>query len=124
MTFSNQVPPSVTPPSPNEYLETVFPITNITNDSRATVTCPSYSFTTGDEDITQVTFKQVIGMLPINGVTATIDKVLSSTDFTVHVNTTNFPLYRSGGVIVIDTGQPPTQTQGSQTFNTPWQNVA
>lgn len=124
MTFSNQVPPSVTPPSPDEWLETVFAITNITNASQAVVTCPGYSFTDEDKDLTSITFKQVSGMLPINGVTARIASVIDDTHFSVYVNTTGYPIYRSGGVIVIDTGQPPTQTQGFQTFNTPWQNVA
>jgi hypothetical protein len=116
-------PPSVTYPSPNEWLETVYPITGITNDSVATVTCAAYPFTTQDIGITSVTFKQVKGMTPINGITALIESVPSSTQFTVNVNTTNFPTYTSGGVICIDTGEPPVQTVGTQTFNTPWQNV-
>jgi len=117
------IPPSVTYPSPNEFLETVFPITNITNASQATVTCSAYPFTTTDQYVTQVTFKQVQGMLPINGLTCLITNVLSSTQFQVAVDTTNYPIYRSGGVICIDTGQPPVEQQGFQYFNTPWQNV-
>lgn len=117
------IPPSVTYPSPNEFLETVFPITNITNASQAIVTCSAYPFTSQDQLITQITFKQVVGMLPINGITALITKVLSSTQFQVAVDTTNFPVYRSGGVICIDTGQPPVEQQGAQYFNTPWQNI-
>ena len=117
------IPPSVTYPSPNEFLETVFPITNITNASQATVTCAAYPFTSEDQFITQITFKQVVGMLPINGITALITKVLSSTQFQVAVDTTNFPVYRSAGVICIDTGQPPVEQQGAQYFNTPWQNI-
>jgi hypothetical protein len=117
------IPPSVTYPSPNEFLETVFPITAITNASQATITCSAYSFGSQDPFITQVTFKQVVGMLPINGITCLITKVLSSTQFQVAVDTTNFPIYRSGGVICIDTGQPPVEQQGAQYFNTPWQNI-
>lgn len=117
------IPPSVTYPSPNEFLETVYPITNITRASQATVTCAEYSFTSADQFITQITFKQVVGMLPINGITALITNVLSSTQFQVAVNTTNFPAYGSGGVICIDTGQPPVEQQGAQYFNTPWQNI-
>lgn len=117
-------PPSVTYPSPNEFLETVYAITGITQDSVATVTCTAYPFTTLDEGITWVTFKQVTGMIPINGTTALIQSVDTDNDtFTVNVNTTNFPAYVSGGVICIDSGQPPTQTSGAQTFNTPWQNI-
>ena len=116
------IPPSVTYPSPNEYLQTVFPITGITNSSQAIITC-SYAFGPTDPFITQVTFKQVQGMLPINGITALITNVISPTQFTVSIDTTNFPPYVSGGVICIDTGQPPVETVGSQTFNTPWQNI-
>lgn len=121
---SNAVPPSVTPPSPNEWLGTVYPITGITNDSVAKVTCSAYSFTSADENVTSITFKQVVGMIPINGITCRIRQVINSTQFLVDVDTTNFPIYRSGGVICIDTGQPPVQQQGFQYFNTPWQNVA
>lgn len=117
------IPPSVTYPSPNEFLETVFPITGITKDSQATVTCAAYPFTAKDQFVTQVTFKQVVGMLPINGLTCLITNVLSSTQFQIAVNTTNFPAYVSGGVICIDTGQPPVEQQGAQYFNTPWQNI-
>lgn len=116
--------PSVTFPSPNEWLETVFPITGISLDSQAIISCAAYPFATGDEHVTSVTFKQVVGMLPINGITAQIQKVIDSSHFTVNINTTNFPSYQSGGVICIDTGQPPTETQGFQTFNTPFQNIA
>jgi hypothetical protein len=117
------IPPSVTYPSPNEFLETVYPITGITNNSQATVTCTAYSFSSADNNITQVTFKQVVGMLPINGITCLITNVLSSTSFEIAVDTTNFPAYISGGVICIDTGQPPVEQQGFQYFNTPWQNI-
>ena len=117
-------PPSVTYPSPNEWLETVFELTGITNDSQAVVTCPFYSFTSADKYITQVTFKQVPGMIPINGRTGLIVDVIDSETFVVNINTTQFPPYlTTGGVICIDTGQPPTQTVGSQTFNTPFQNI-
>ena len=121
---SNAVPPSVTPPSPNEWPQTVFPITGITNDSQATVTCAAYPFTSQDQGQTFLTFKQVQGMLPINGITALIQQVIDSSHFTVNVNTTNFPIYRGGGVICIDSGQPPVETVGFQTFNTPFQNTA
>ena len=116
-------PPSVTYPSPNEWLVTVYPITNITNDSNAIVTCAAYPFSLNDEYITQVTFKQVNGMLPINGITALIIKVVDIAHFIVNINTTGFPTYTSGGVFCIDTGEPPTETVGSQTFNTPFQNI-
>ena len=116
-------PPSVTYPSPNEWLQTVYPITGITRANQAVVTCAAYPFGATDPHITQVTFKQVNGMLPINGITCLITAVNDSSHFTVNVNTTNFPAYTSGGVICIDTGQPPVQQQGFQYFNTPFQNI-
>ena len=117
-------PPSVTYPSPNEWPETVFPITGITNASQATVTCAAYPFDPSEDPfITQITFKQVQGMLPINGLTCLITQVVDSSHFVVNVNSTNFPAYTSGGVICIDTGQPPIETVGQQTFNTPFHNI-
>lgn len=121
---SNAVPPSVTPPSPFEWPETVFPITNITTDSVAKVTCAAHSFTAADVGQTTVIFKQVQGMLPINGLPGLIQSVPDGTHFTVNINTTFFPVYRGGGVICIVTGQPPVETVGFQTFNTPFQNIA
>lgn len=117
------IPPSVTYPSPNEWLQTVYPITNITNAAQAIVTCSDYSFGSEDPFITQITFKQVGGMLPINGLTCLIIEVISSTQFRVAVNTSSFPAYTTGGVICIDTGQPPVEQQGAQYFNTPFQNI-
>lgn len=115
-------PPSVTYPSPNEFLETVYDITAITKGTASTVTCSDYPFSSSDIGVTSVTFKQVQGMLPINGQTSLIQTV-SGDDFTVSINSTNYPSYTSGGVICIDTGQPPTETSGAQTFNTPWKNI-
>lgn len=116
-------PPSVTYPSPNEWPETVYPITGISQERQATIICEAYPFTSQDIDITQITFKQVGGMIPINGITALIVAVPDSSHFVVDINTTNFPSYTSAGVICIDTGQPVTQKQGAQVFNTPFQNI-
>jgi len=116
-------PPSVTYPSPNEYPETVYPITAISNDSEAIVECAAYPFTSDNEDITQITFKQVQGMLPINGKTCLITEVIDTSHFSVNIDSTQYPLYTSGGVICIDTGQPVVERQGSQYFNTPFQNI-
>lgn len=122
--MSNAIPPSVTPPSPNEWPQTIKPISGITNASVAEVTCTSHGFTNEDESITSILFKQVVGMLPINGLTGVIQQVLDDDHFTVNINTTGFPIYRGDGVISIVTGQPPIETVGFQTFNTPFQNIA
>lgn len=121
---SNAVPPSVTPPSPFEWPETIKTITNVTNASQAQVTCPTHGFTSQDVGQTFVMFLQVKGMLPINGVPGIIQSIVDVNNFTVNINTTSFPIYRSGGVISVLSGQPPVETVGFQTFNTPFQNIA
>jgi len=121
---SNAVPPSATPPSPNEWPNTIRTITNITTANEALVSCPDHGFTSADVGITSVMFQQVIGMLPINGLPGVIQSVPDANTFTVNINTTFFPIYRSGGIINILTGQPPVETVGFQTFNTPFQNIA
>lgn len=122
---SNAVPPSVTPPSPNEWPQDLLKtISGITNDSRATVTCTAHGFTSQDIGQTSVMFLQVQGMLPINGLPGVIQSVPDANHFTVNIDTTNFPIYRSAGVISVLTGEPPVQQQGFQYFNRPFQNVA
>jgi len=118
------VPPSVTPPSPNEWPETVQSITGINRDSVARVTCTMHGFTVADQGITSVMFKQVAGMLQINGLPGLIQQVIDVNNFTVNINTTGFPIYRGGGVIITLTGEPPAQVVGFQIFNTPFQNIA
>jgi hypothetical protein len=122
--MSNAIPPSVTYPSPNEWPETIKSISGITNASVAEVTCTDHTFTTQDESVTTVLFKQVSGMLPINGLPGLIQQVIDDDHFTVNIDTTGFPVYRGGGVISIVTGQPPIETVGFQTFNTPFHNIA
>lgn len=117
------VQPSVTYPSPYEWPETVFAISGITNNNVALVTCSTYSFTQEDVGQTTVIFKQVVGMTPINGQPGRIQSVISSTQFTVNIDTTFMPSYQSGGVICIVTGQPVLTTSGFQTYNTPYMNT-
>jgi len=67
---------------------------------------------------------QVRGMLPINGLSGLIQSIVDADHFTVDIDTNFFPVYRSGGVISILTGEPPVEQQGFQVFNTPFQNIA
>jgi hypothetical protein len=121
---SNAVPPSVTPPSPNEWPNTIQSIQGISNDSIATITCANHEFVDEDVDVTTVMFAQVIRMLPINGLPGLITSIIDSSHFTVNINTTNFPPYGGGGIINTVTGHPPVEKQGFQYFNTPYQNIA
>ena len=122
---SNAVPPSVTPPSPNEWpQDLVKQITNISQDSQAVITVPNHGFTSLDEGQTFVSFHTVEGMLQINHLDAIIQKVIDANNFTVNINTTNFFLYRGQGVLLVESGLPPVQQQGFQYFNTPFQNIA
>lgn len=121
--MSNAIPPSVTPPSPFEWPETVRTVTGISKESQAVVTCPSHGFTSQDVDVTSVMFKQVHGMIQINALPGLILQVIDTNNFVVNINTTQFFAYTSGGIIVIDTGIPPIEQVGSQWFNTPFQNI-
>jgi hypothetical protein len=121
---SNAVPPSVTPPSPYEYPNTIKAITGITNASQAQITCPSHGFTTADIGLTFVMPLQVQGMLLVNGMPGLIQSIVDANNFTVNINTNFFPEYRSGGVISILTSEPPVEQQGFQYFNRPFQNIA
>lgn len=122
---SNAVPPAVTPPSPNEWPQDLIkPITGITRDSRAKITCVGHGFTAADQGVTFIMVKQVLGMLQINGTNGLIQEVVDANNFTVNINSTQFYVYASGGVVIVDSGQPPSQQVGFQVFNTPFQNVA
>jgi hypothetical protein len=121
---SNAVPPSVTPPSPNEWPNTVRTITDITNAAQAQVTSALHGFTSADVGITSIMFKQVLGMIQINGQNAVIHSIVDANNFTVNINSSNYFTYTSGGVYIIDTGIPPSVTVGFQTFNTPFRNIA
>lgn len=122
---SNAVPDSVTYPSPNEWpQDLVRTITSISKDHLAQITSADHGFTSLNEGQTFMTIKQVKGMLQINGISCVLVQVIDSDNFTVSINSTNFSPYISDGVFIIDTGLPPTQTEGFQTFNRPFQNVA
>jgi len=123
--ISNAVPPSVTPPSPYEWPQDLVKIiSNITRDSLAKVTVVDHGFDSSSNGVTFVTFKQVKGMLQINGMDALIQEVLDEDNFTVNINSTNFFNYQSAGVIIVLTGLPPLQRAGFQYFNRPFQNIA
>jgi hypothetical protein len=122
--MSNAIPPSVTPPSPNEWPETIRTITGITKAREATITCPTHGFTSEDLNVTTVGFLQVKGMIQINGLPGVIQQVIDANNFTVNINTSQFTSYVSDGVISIETGTPPIEQVGSQWFNTPFQNIS
>jgi hypothetical protein len=122
---SNAVPPSVTPPSPFEWPQNLIkPITGITKDSIAKITSVAHDFTSADVGQTFLMIKQVKGMLQINGQNCLIQQIIDANNFTVNINTTEYSAYVSGGVAIVDSGEPPVETMGFQTFNTPFQNIA
>lgn len=122
---SNAVAPAVTAPSPDEWPQDLIKtITAITRASQAQITSASHAFTSADEGQTFLMFKQVKGMIQINGMNALIQDVIDTDNFTVNINSTNFFNYSSAGVAIVDSGQPVTETSGFQTFNTPFQNIA
>lgn len=117
-------PPSVTFPSPNEWPNTLRTVTGITNAAQAKITAPNHGFTSADQGMTSVMIMQVKGMRQINGMPGLIQNVIDVNNFTVNINSTQFYTYTGGGVIVIDTGQPPTEQLSFQTVNTPFHNIA
>ncbi len=122
---SNAVAPSVTPPSPDEWpQDLILQITNISKSSQAQVTSPLHGFTQSDVNTTFIMIKQVKGMIQINGINALIKSIVDVNNFTINIDSTNFATYRSAGVVIIDSGEPVIQQQGSQFFNTPFQNIA
>jgi hypothetical protein len=101
-------PPSVVPPSPNEFPVTTFPITNITVANPATVTCPNHPFSqSADATITTVDFLQVRGMQQINSKNAFILNVIDANNFTVGLDTLQMYAYTGGGIISIVGGHAP-----------------
>jgi hypothetical protein len=64
---SNAIPPSVTPPSPDEWPQTIRTVTGITNAAQAQITSVAHGLTSADVAITSVDFMQVQGMIQING---------------------------------------------------------
>lgn len=121
---SNAVPPSVTPPSPDEWPDTIRDITSISRGHTSTVQSVGHGFTSEDVGVTSVMFLQVRGMIQINGLPGVIQQVIDVDNFTVNIDSTNFFAYTGGGIVSILTGIPPSTTQGFQVFNTPFHNVA
>src|ERR1700754_2948477 len=120
---SNAVPPSVTPPSPNEWPQDLIKIiSNITRDSIAKVTVVDHGFDSDSDGVTFITFRQVQGMIQINGMDALIQEIIDEDNFTVNIDSTNFFNYQGAGSIFVVSGLPPLQRAGFQYFNRPFQN--
>jgi len=114
--MTRSIPPSVTPPSPNEWPVTYKIITNITRDRQAQVTSPLHGFTTAsDVNVTKLDFTQVKGMFQINGNSAYITQVVDLNNFTVAIDSSQYYSYVSGGYANIVTGNVPYD---------PFQNIA
>jgi hypothetical protein len=90
----------VTYPSPDEWPITVHAVTGITNGRNPTVTAPGHGITLSSQQSTpQVDFSQVKGMHQINGQFAYVTSVISSSQFTIALDTSNYSAYISGGFI-------------------------
>lgn len=113
--MASPLPPSVTPPSPNEWPNTIREVTGITNAAQAQITSVGHGFTSADVGNTIVMFTRVRGMLQINGLPGKILGVDDADHFTVDVNTTRFFTYIGGGYANIIAGLPPYD---------PFQNIA
>lgn len=107
-------PPSVVPPSPNEFPVTVKTITDIIRASSAQVTIPDHGFTTTADvgvipgiGITTLSFHYVVGMTQINTLTGMILSVIDINNITVSIDTSTFSPYVSGGQALIVGGHSP-----------------
>ncbi len=102
------VPPAVVYPSPNEWPVTYIPITGISNGLRATVTAPNHGITlTPGQSTPGVDFSQVRGMFQINGKFGYVTQVLSSSQFMVNIDTSQFYAYTGGGYANLIAGVSP-----------------
>lgn len=115
--------PAVVYPSPNEWPTTTQPLQGISQAAQAIITCNNHGFTGADIDITSVGFTQVKGMLQMNGQTGVIQKIVDTDHFVVNINSSSFGAYTSGGIVSTITGEPPIETVGFQTMNTPFKNT-
>ena len=101
-------PPSVVPPSPFEFPETVQAITAITQAAQAQVTIPNHGFTTAaDVGITSLSFHFITGMEQMNNLIGLITSVIDVNNITVAINSSTFFPYVSGGQISNIAGHSP-----------------
>lgn len=101
-------PPSVVPPSPNEFPNTVKDITGITKAAQAQVTIPDHGFTTAaDVGLTSLSFHQIKGMIQMNGLIGMILSVVDTDNITVSINSTYFSAYTGEGQACIISGHEP-----------------
>ncbi len=111
MTVKNQkvsYPPSVVPPSPFEFPNTVKTISFITKAAEAKVTIINHGFTTSaDVGITSLSFHQIKGMSQMNLLIGMILSVPDVDNITVSINSTVFSTYISGGQALIIAGHVP-----------------
>jgi hypothetical protein len=111
MTVKNQkvsYPPSVVPPSPYEFPNTVQTITGILRNSTTTMTIPNHGFTeANDAGITSISIHQVVGMTQINGLIGMILEVIDTNNIILNINSTNFSPYISGGQAISISGHEP-----------------
>jgi hypothetical protein len=98
-------------------------ITGISKALNASITA-THAFTAADVGVTTVTIHNVVGMDQINTLSGVIQSVVSTTSFTVNINSLNFSSYVSGGNANIITGVPAVTQTGFQVYNTPLVNVA
>ena len=114
--MSRSIPPSVVPPSPNEWPVTYRVVTGITRGTQAVIQSPNHGFTNAsDVGITQLDFSQVKGMQEINGKFGYITNVINSNFFQIGIDTSFFKPYTSGGFCNINAGNSPYD---------PFQNIA
>jgi hypothetical protein len=84
-------------------LETELVITGITNATQAAVTAAYHGFSVGDE----VYFAGQLGMIEINGRTATVMSVPDASHFTVSIDSTAFTAWTGSTGGIVNAAPPP-----------------
>lgn len=97
-------------------------ITAITKGATTAVTAAN-NFTSADENVTWVTFHNVVGMTQINTMRGLVITATDTGHFTVAIDSSNFSSYTSGGQANVITGSPVTTQFGPQVIMTPQRDL-
>ncbi|MBG6118762.1 hypothetical protein IWY39_002566 [Sphingobium sp. JAI105] len=93
--------------------ENIAAITNVVKGATTVVTAPGHQFQTGDK----VCFQYVGGMTNMMGSRPTVI-ARTSTTLTVDLDTTSYPVYTGGGVVIRQAEQPPIYIARTEGFST------
>jgi len=112
-------------PNQEPYLtngSTNLTITGITRGATTTITA-THSFTSADNNVTWVTFHNIVGTTGLNTLRGKVISSTSTTSFVVDIDSTNMAAWVSGGQANVITGAPVTTQFGPQVIMTPQRDL-